>query len=166
MSGTTRTVQKPLDTRNFLAVLAMAAIVLAATVAIAWSSANLAKTAPGAAPAPAPLTAPMARDLGSRDLGSSAAKGLATNPVHDLGSRDLGTASVSIGATHGAPGAYRPAITSGGSATLVKDDLVIKTDTATGFQPGFLVDADQRRMQSNTSSEGAPATHRAGLRAQ
>ncbi len=163
MSGTTRTVQKPLDTRNFLAVLAMAAIVLAATVAIAWSSANLAKTAPGAAPAPAPLTAPMARDLGSRDLGSSAANGLANNPVHDLGSRDLGAASVSIGATHGAPGAYRPAITSGGSATLVKDDLVIKSNAQPGILPGYLGYADQRRI---FSSEGAPATHRAGLRAQ
>lgn len=134
MSGTTRTVQKPLDTRNFLVVLAMAAIVLAATVTIAWSAANLAKTAP---------------------------------TVGDLGSRDL-DAAAAIGSGFGAPGAFRGTVgpTSGGSATLVKDDLVIKTNAQAGFQPGFLVDADQRRMQSNTSSEGAPAARHAGLRAQ
>ena len=165
MSGT-RTVQQPLDTRNFLVVLAMAAIVLAATVAIAWSAANLAKTAPGAAPAPAALTAPAVRDLGSRDLGSTAAKGLANNPVHDLGSRDTGAASVSIGATNGAPGAYRPAITSGGSATIVKDDIAITSNAQTGFLPGYLGYADQLRLQGIFSSEGAPATRHAGPRAQ
>jgi hypothetical protein len=106
MSGTTRSVQQPLDTSSFAKVLAMAAIVLGATITIAWGSANLARTAPGAAPAPAPLTAPVVRDLGSRDLGSTAAKGLAADPVHDLGSRDVGASAV-VGATQGAPGAYR-----------------------------------------------------------
>lgn len=125
MSGTTRSVQQPLDTHNVLAVLGMATAALAAAVAIAWGSANLVRTAPAALPAPAAISDPALRDLGARDLGA---------------------ASVSIGATHGAPGAYRPAITSGGSSTLVKDDVVVKTPA--------------------TSSEGAPATRHAGPRAQ
>ena len=143
MSGTTRTVQQPLDTRNFLVVLAMAAIVLAATITIAWGTANLTKTGPGAAPAPAALTAPTVRDLGSRDLGSTAASGLANNPVHDLGSRDL-DAAAGLGSGFGAPGAYRGDVspTSGGSSTLVKDDII------------------------SGSSQGAPAARNAGLRAQ
>ena len=193
MSGTTRTVQQPLDTHNVLAVLGMAAAALAATVAIAWGSANLGKTAPAALPAPAAISDPALRDLGARDLGA-AAKPVqlpASDPrLRDLGARDTGAASVSIGANHGAPGAYRPVITtSGGSSTLVKDDVAIKSNVIAGFKPGFLVDADQRRMQSSTNaatgflpgslgyadylrmqnifaSEGAPATRHAGLRAQ
>lgn len=124
MSGTTRTVQQPLDTRNVIAVLGMAAVAIAATIAIAWGSANLVRTAPAALPAPAAISDPVLRDLGARDLGA---------------------ASVSIGTTRGAPGSYRPVGTSGGSSTLVKDDVV---------------------KQSITSSEGAPATRHAGPRAQ
>jgi hypothetical protein len=104
MSGTTRSAQQPLDTPSFAIVLAGAVIVLAATLAIAWGTANLGKMTQGAAPAPAPLTAPAIRDLGSRDLGSSTT-GLAPNPVHDLGSRDLGSAPAKP--FQGAPGAYR-----------------------------------------------------------
>ena len=168
MSGTTRTVQQPLDTHNALAVLGMAVAAVAATIAIAWASANMVKTAPAALPAPAAISDPVLRDLGARDVGAAAQAPLsASDPVlRDLGARDLGAAAVSTGATHGAPGAYRPTITSGGSSTLVKDDVVIKTTAAEGFLPGFLSDADQRRTQSNTSSEGAPATRHAGLRAQ
>ncbi len=145
MSGTTRTVQQPLDTNHVLAVIGMAAAAVAATIAIAWGSANLVKTAPAALPVAAAIVDPVVRDLGDRDFGAAA---------------------VSSGATHGAPGAYRPAITSGGSSTLVKDDIILKTNAGAGFQPGFLADADQRRTQSTTSSEGAPATRHAGLRAQ
>lgn len=106
MSGTTRSVQKPLDATSFAKVLAMSAMVLGATITIAWGSANLTRTAPGAAPVPAPLTAPAVRDLGARDLGSATTTGLAPNPVRDLGSRDVGGAAV-VGAAQGAPGAYR-----------------------------------------------------------
>ncbi|HUQ77369.1 MAG TPA: hypothetical protein VM427_00680 [Patescibacteria group bacterium] len=143
MSGTTRTVQQPLDTRNFLAVLAIAAIVLAGTVAIAWSSTNLANATPAAAPGPAPLSPPMIRDLGSRDLGWTPAEGLAINPVRDLGSRDNGGAA-GIASGFAAPGAFRGDVrpTSGSSATLVEDETI----------PG--------------SSQGAPAARHAGLRAQ
>lgn len=145
MSGTTRTVQQPLDTHNVLAVLGMAAAAVAATIAIAWGSANLVTTAPAALPAPAAISDPVLRDLGARDLGAAA---------------------VSTGATHGAPGAYRPAITSGGSSTLSKDDIVLKTNAASGFLYGSLGYADWLRMQSITSSQGAPATRHAGPRAQ
>ncbi len=168
MSGTTRTVQQPLDTHNVLAVLGMAAAAVAATIAIAWGSANLVKTAPAALPAPVAISDPVLRDLGARDLGAAAQAPLsASDPVlRDLGARDLGAAAVSTGATHGAPGAYRPAITAGGSSTLVKDDIVLKTNAAAGFLSGYLGYADWLRMQSITSSEGAPATRHAGPRAQ
>lgn len=147
MSGTTRTVQQPLDSHNVIAVLGMAAAAVAATIAIAWGSANLVKTAPAALPAPAAISDPVLRDLGARDLGAAAQAPLsASDPaLRDLGARDLGAASVSIGVTQGAPGAYRPVGTSGGSSTLVKDDIILK---------------------NTTSSEGAPATRHAGLRAQ
>ncbi len=121
MSGTTRTAQQPLVTNQLPAALAVALIVLVAAVAMAWGSSNLARTAPAPLAAPAAISDPMLRDLGARDLGA---------------------ASVSIGATHGAPGAYRPVATSGGSSTLVKDDII------------------------GGSSQGAPATRHAGLRAQ
>ena len=119
MSGTTRSVQQPLESRNLLAAIGMATAVLAATVAIVWSSANLGRTAPAALPAPAPIVLPVDRDLGARDLGA---------------------ASVSVGATHGAPGAYRPAI---------------------GSLPGFLAD-----KPPTSSGADAPAIRHPGLRAQ
>lgn len=145
MSGTTRTVQQPLDTHNVFAVLGMAAAAVAATIAIAWGSANLVTAAPAALSAPAAISDPVLRDLGARDLGAAA---------------------VSTGAIHGAPGAYRPSITSGGSSTLVKDDISSTTNAAAGFSLGYLGYADQLRMKNITSSEGAPATRHAGPRAQ
>lgn len=145
MSGTTRTVQQPLDSHNVIAVLGMATAALAAAVAIAWGSANLVKTAPAALPAPAAISDPVLRDLGARDLGA---------------------ASVSIGTIQGAPGAYRPVGTSGDSSTRVKDDVVIKTNAQAGFLPGSLGYADQIRLQDIFSSEGAPATRHGGFRAQ
>ena len=99
MSGTTRTVQQPLNFTNYLAVMAMAAVVLAATIAIAWGATNVGKAAPAALPAPAAISDPALRDLGARDTGASI-----------------------VGTSLGAPGAYRGPATSGGSSTLTKDD--------------------------------------------
>jgi hypothetical protein len=71
MSGTTRKIQQPASTGSLLVAIGLATAVVAAVVAISWSSASLGK-ATQAAPAPAPLTAPAARDLGSRDEGAAA----------------------------------------------------------------------------------------------
>jgi len=141
MSGT-RTVQQPLNSSNFLAVMAMAAIVLAATIAIAWGATTIGKAAPATLPQPAAISQPLPRDHDASVTGASI-----------------------VGTSHGAPGAYRP-VTSGGSSTLVKDDVAIKTNAQGGFLLGSVGYADQLRMQGTFSSEGAPATRHAGLRAQ
>lgn len=85
MSGTTRKIQQPTSSGSVLVAIGMATAVVAAVVAISWSSANLGK-ATQAAPAPAPLTAPAARDLGSRDEGTAAAR--AADMIHDRGSSE------------------------------------------------------------------------------
>ncbi|MBA2719900.1 MAG: hypothetical protein H0U52_11770 [Chloroflexi bacterium] len=121
MSGTTRTVQQPLNFTNFVAVMAMAAVVLAATIAIAWGATNVGKAAPAALPAPAAISEPGLRDLGARDTGAAI-----------------------VGTSLGAPGAYRVPATSGslpgylghlgygasgGSSTLTKDDNAFGSNT-------------------------------------
>jgi hypothetical protein len=82
MSGTTRKIQQPTSGPSLLVAIGMATAVVAAVVAISWSSANLGK-ATQAAPAPAPLSAPAARDLGSRDEGAAPVG--AAETMHDRG---------------------------------------------------------------------------------
>jgi hypothetical protein len=80
MSGTTRKIQQPTSGPSLLVAIGMATAVVAAVVAISWSSANLGKATQAA---PAPLSAPAARDLGSRDEGAAPVG--AAETMHDRG---------------------------------------------------------------------------------
>ena len=97
------------------------------------------------------LTAALAIAWGSANLAgtTSVAAPVPAPVILDKGSRGELGATTPVGGIQGAPGAYRPAAAA-----------------AAGFEPGFLVDADQRRQQSHTSSDGGTATRHPGLRAQ
>ena len=108
MSGTTGTIKQPARTGSLIAAVALAASVVAASAAIAWGSANLGKANPAAAPAP--ITAPAARDLGSRD--DAALQAAAADRIHDHGSSEL--AGVTTGPRHhGGPRGSKANSTSG-----------------------------------------------------
>jgi hypothetical protein len=168
MFGTTHPGRQELNLGAFLGATAIGGVILAATIALAAVSMaiNGSASTVGTAAAPAPLTAPAVRDLGSRDAGATSG-GLAANAVRDLGVRDLVK-------TPFQPGGFGPGAQS----------MPVAGSGASGFEPGFLVDADQRRQQSASgatsggsstltkddilpgSSEGAPAARHAGPRAQ
>ncbi|HET7702657.1 MAG TPA: hypothetical protein VFK35_04610 [Candidatus Limnocylindrales bacterium] len=97
------------------------------------------------------LTAALAIALGSANLaGTTSVATPGMLPVNlDTDWRVPATRTTPVGGIQGAPGAHWPAAV-----------------PAAGFEPGFLVDADQRRQQSHTSSEGGSATRHPGLRAQ
>jgi hypothetical protein len=119
MSGTTRKIQQPARTGSLLVAIGMATVVVTAVVAISWGSANLGK-ATQAGPAPAPLTAPAARDLGSRDEGAAAISAGAADMIHDRGSSEA--AAVIAGSTgyHGFGNrADRPTTSTNGSNGVV-----------------------------------------------
>ena len=148
MFGTAQPIPQRLDLRAFALTTAIGGVVLAATIALAAASGaiNGSKPVVTVPAAPALVMFPVDRDLGSGDTG----------------------AAVRIGITpYGAPGAYRPVSTSGGSSTLVKDDVAIKTRAAQGFLPGFLADPKQHGTQTTPGSgQAAPAGRPAGLWAQ
>lgn len=90
MSASTRTIQQPVSTGSVTSALAMAIIALAAALSISWGATNFV----GKATVATPVQAPTLLDRGSRF-----------------------EAAPQAGANHGAPGAYRPDVSSGGRGT-------------------------------------------------
>jgi hypothetical protein len=121
MSGTTRKIQQPAGGPSLLVAIGMATAVVAAVVAISWSSANLGK-ATQAAPAPAPLSAPAARDRGWRDEGAAPVG--AADTIHDRGSSEAAVAAAGNGYNGFGNPADRPTTS-------------INRDALTGQNPAF-----------------------------
>ena len=119
MSGTTRKIQQPASTGSLLIAIGLATAVVAAVVAISWGSANVGK-ATQAAPDPAPLTAPAARDLGSRDEGAAPVSAGAADMIHDRGSSQAAVVAAGSNGCNGfGNGADRPKTSTNGSNGVV-----------------------------------------------
>lgn len=90
MSASTRTIQQPASTGSVTTALAMGVIALAAALSISWGATNFV----GKATVTTPAQAPTLLDRHTRDK-----------------------AAPQAGGNHGAPGAYRPDVSSGGRGT-------------------------------------------------
>jgi len=155
MFGYTHPAQQQFDLRSYLVTTGLSGIVLAAVIALAAISTSITGTSPsvGTAAAPAPLGAPVVRDLGSRDVEPTSG-GLEIGAVRDLGSRDLTT-------TPFHPGGFGPGASQGTNSAGIGGAAA-----PAGFQPGFLAEADQRRINSGTSPTVVPAGGHMAPRAQ